>query len=323
MRLVPLLIAAIATCCSQQSIQESSAKLASTVARDSLLEDVRILSADDMEGRLAGAPSGARARAYILDRFHKIGVQPVGDTGFSYDFPLARDGQDLTGVNLVGIIRGTSKSRQALLVMAHYDHVGVREGQIYNGADDNASGVAGLLAIATSLRKTPPAHDIILAATDAEEEGIQGARALVADTRLKSVLDRVVLAVNFDMLSRSDKNELYVSGAWHFPWLKPRLQAIAAKAPVSLLLGHDNPDLGHEDWTDQSDHVAFQMIHRPWVYFGVEDHIDYHQPTDDFGAIPQDFFRRAAATTEMAVRAFDADLEGIAADAAAHSKAGP
>ena len=81
-----------------------------------------------------------------------------------------------------------------------------------------------------------------------------------------------------------------------------------------LKLGHDDPEPRDEDWTSQSDHCAFHLVKRPWVYFGVEDHPDYHQPTDDFPAIPQDFFRRSAATVELAVRAFDRDLEAIAAE---------
>jgi hypothetical protein len=117
------------------------------------------------------------------------------------------------------------------------------------------------------------------------------------------------------MISRSDKNELYAAGAYHFPWLKPRLDAIAADARVTLKQGHDSPLPREQDWSTQSDHGAFHQLKRPWVYFGVEDHADYHRPTDDFGAIPQDFFLRSAATVELATRAFDRDLEAIAQEA--------
>ena len=275
------------------------------VSASKLLEDVRILSADDMQGRLIGSEGGARARAYLLERLTEIGVAPAIGGGFEHSFETKRDGKQVTGVNLLGVISGTGGSDGALVVMAHYDHVGVRNGQIYNGADDNASGVAALLAIAESFKRQAPLPDVVLALVDGEEGGLSGARATVADPAFRPLLDRTVLAVNFDMLSRSDKGELFAAGSFHFPWLRPHLEKIVTAAPVTLKLGHDDPALGKDDWTGQSDHMAFHLAKKPWVYFGVEDHPDYHKPTDDFGAIPQDFFRHSAQTVEMAVRTFD------------------
>src|SRR5690606_188156 len=150
----------------------------------------------------------------------------------------------VTGVNLLGVVNGTGGSNRALVLMAHYDHVGVRGGEIYNGADDNASGVAVLLAVAASLKRQAPLHDVILALVDGEEGGLSGVRAMVADAAFRPLLERTVLAVNLDMVSRSDKNELYAAGAFRFPALKPYLQEIVAAAPVTLKLGHDDPALG-------------------------------------------------------------------------------
>jgi len=289
---------------------------AASAVPDKLLEDVRILSSDDMEGRLAGSPGGARARTYILGRFAEIGLDPAPGGKFEYPFPFRRGDSLFEGVNLLAVVPGTGSSHRALLLMAHYDHVGIQNGQIFNGADDNASGVATVLMIARSLKDQAPLHDVVIALVDAEEGGIHGSRALVADPAFSPLLERIVLAVNLDMVSRNDRNELYAAGAYHFPWLRPRLEALGREAKVTLKLGHDSPDLGQGDWTSQSDHVAFHQIQRPWVYFGVEDHPGYHQPTDDFGAIPADFFRRSAVTIELAVRLFDRDLETIAAEAA-------
>lgn len=285
-------------------------------APDRLLEDVRILSADDMEGRLAGSPGGASARAYILGRLAEIGLEPALGGTFEHPFQFKRGGNPVDGMNLLAVVPGTGGSDRALLLMAHYDHVGVQRGQVFNGADDNASGVATLLKIAQSLKAKAPLHDVIIALVDAEEGGIQGSRAMVADPAFKPLLERIVLAVNLDMVSRNDRNELYVSGAYHFPWLRPRLETLARDAKVTLKLGHDSPDLGQGDWTSQSDHVAFHLVRKPWVYFGVEDHPGYHQPSDDFEAIPADFFERSAATIEVAARSFDQDLEAIGAEAA-------
>ena len=103
-----------------------------------------------------------------------------------------------------------------------------RPDSIYNGADDNASGVAAVLAVAQAFADDPPRHDILIALVDAEEGGLRGSRVLVAAPPVPR--ERVAMAVNFDMLGRSAKNELYVAGGAHFPWLKPRLEALAVKA---------------------------------------------------------------------------------------------
>ena len=196
------------------------------------------------------------------------------------------------------------------MVSAHYDHLGVRKGQVYNGADDNASGVAGLLAVAEAFKARPPRHTVLIVAFDGEESGLKGAKAFVADPPVP--LDKIGLNVNFDMISKNKSNQLYVSGAGPQPWLKPVLEGVAKAAPVKLLLGHDTDLHGKENnWTQQSDQGPFATAGVPWVYFGVEDHPEYHQPTDDFATVPQAFFKNAVATVVTATRALDDDLDGL------------
>lgn len=277
-----------------------------------LLEDVRILSADDMEGRLPGTQGSAKARAYLLERFARIGVEPASG---AYEQPFEgkfRDGKAYRGINLVGRIRGTGKSDRVLVIGAHYDHVGVRDGQVFNGADDNASGVAALLAVAETLVRDRPQHDVVVALWDAEEQGFVGAKAFLATPPVP--LDRIAMNVNLDMVGRGDKGELWAVGASHYPVLRPLFERLAAQAPVTLKIGHDGPPWkGTDDWTSGSDHFVFHQRKIPFAYFGVEDHADYHRPTDDFDKIPQDFFERAATTALQAVRLFDAELDAIAA----------
>lgn len=277
---------------------------------DKAVEDVRVLSADDMQGRAPGTPGSEKARAYILSRFAEIGLSPVGER-FEQPFSFTkRDGSTVEGVNLIARIKGT-KDGKAMVVSAHYDHLGVRGGEIYNGADDNASGVAGLLAVAEAFKAKPPKHDVIFAVVDAEESGLRGARAFVAAPPVP--LETIALDVNFDMLGKNPKNELYVSGTTPFPYLKPILVKVATTAPVSLKLGHDTDADGKENnWTNQSDHYAFGEKGLPWVYFGVEDHPEYHKPTDDFATLPQDFFKRSVATVVQASLAFERELDEVA-----------
>lgn len=286
-----------------------AAEAAPPVDRAALLEDVRVLSADDMEGRAVGTPGGARARAYVERRFREVGIAPLGPQGFAAPFSFERAGATLEGVNLVGVIRGRSDPERFIVLSAHYDHLGVRDGAVYNGADDNASGVAAMLAVARDLKARPPEHSVLIVAFDAEEGGLRGARVFVASppVPLKSVL----LNVNLDMVSRSDKGELYAAGTHQNPRLRPVLEAVAARAPVRLLFGHDRPELGPDDWTLLSDHAAFVQAGVPFVYFGVEDHPGYHKPGDDFAAITPDFFVGATQTIIAAVRALDAAPERL------------
>lgn len=277
-----------------------------------LLKDLETLAADDMEGRLPGTPGAAKARAYILRRYKEAGIQPIGD---SYERPFAfrgrGDARDRSGVNLVGVVRGTREPGRFIVLTAHFDHLGVRNGEIFNGADDNASGVATLLAVASRMNASRPAHSVVFAALDAEETGLNGARAFLADPPVPR--DGIVMNVNLDMVARDAKNILFASGTFHYPFLKAYLKDVA-RPPVVLRLGHDAPNVkGEDDWTRDSDHYPFHQAGIPFIYFGVEDEAQHHKATDDAETVTKEFFVGAANTILAAVRAFDANLEAISA----------
>ena len=104
------------------------------------------------------------------------------------------------------------------VVSAHYDHLGIRDGVVYPGADDNASGVAVILEVAAYCQKNPFRRSIVFAAFDAEEGGLQGARVFVATPPVPK--ERIALNVNLDMVSRSDKREIFIAGTYHTPALE-------------------------------------------------------------------------------------------------------
>ena len=270
-----------------------------------LMTTVRALAADSMQGRKAGSPGGARARTWLIGRLSALGLTPLVP-GYQQRFPLPRDEPNV-GTNLLALIRGTTIPGQYIVLSAHYDHVGVIGGQVYNGADDNASGVAAVLAIAAQLQQTPLRHSVVIALFDAEESGLMGARAFVAAQPVSK--DSIRLNVNLDMVGHSERGELWAAGAGRRPALRPLLEQIAAAAPVTLRLGHDRPGVpGQQDWTFDSDHAPFHSAGIPFVYFGVEDHQDYHQPSDDPETITPAFFGRAVAAIYLALRALDARL---------------
>lgn len=266
-----------------------------------LMATVRILAADSMEGRKAGSPGGARAAAYLARRLTAQRIPPLGP---EYRQPVTLPRNSGTGANLLGLIRGTRFPGRYIVLSAHYDHVGVRGGQIYNGADDNASGTAAVLALAEALLKAPLEHSVIIALLDAEEIGSPGAKAFL-DAGLVP-RDSIVLNVNLDMVGHSETGELWAAGSGHTPALRPVLDSVAAAAPLRLHRGHDRAGVaGEEDWTGSSDHRVFHQAGIPFVYFGVEDHRDYHKPSDDPGTLTPAFFGNAVGTILAAVRRLD------------------
>jgi Zn-dependent M28 family amino/carboxypeptidase len=288
------LLAFAAACASGRST--GAAQSLPELDGERLLADVRLLSADSLQGRATGTPGGLKARAHVVAAFERARLTPFAG-GFERPFTTTARGSSppVRGANVVGYLRGTERPDRYLVVTAHYDHLGVRDGQVFNGADDNASGTAALLALAEYFVDNPPRHSIIFAALDAEEIGLQGARAFVETPPV----DRAALAlnVNMDMVSHSARGELYAAGTHHTPALRPIVERVAARAPVKLLIGHDSPSLpATDDWTTQSDHGAFHAARIPFVYFGVEDHPDYHKPSDDFGTITPAFYVAAART---------------------------
>ena len=306
-RLLQFLICGVlvVTCVAPAGVQTA------TIDGAQLLRDLTTLSADDMEGRLPGTPGGAKARAYILRRFKEAGIQPIGD---SYERPFSfrgrGDSADRGGVNIVGVVRGRREPGRFLVITAHFDHLGVRDGQVFNGADDNASGVAALLAVAARVSAAKPEHSVVFAALDAEESGLNGAKAFMSNPPVAR--DAIAMNVNLDMVARDEKNILFASGTFQNPFLKAYLKSVA-RPPVVLRLGHDGTNPKEDDWSKDSDHYPFHEAGIPFIYFGVEDEAQHHKATDDAETVTKEFFIGAANTILAAIRTFDANLEAIAA----------
>jgi len=272
-----------------------------TVPRiDHLMATVSILAHDSMMGRQVGSEVNGVVAQWLTDALGDLGIAPAAE---DYQVPFAWDGG--SGTNVLGRIRG-SEGTSLIVLTAHFDHVGVREGEIFNGADDNASGTAAVLEIARLLVERPPAADVLVAFLDAEEVGLQGARALVSDP--PAPFPESTLNVNLDMVARS-AGTLWAAGAYHTPALGPVLEAVVTNAPLTLRLGHDRPNAPEgDDWTSSSDHGPFHEAGIPFVYFGVEDHPDYHRSTDDVEQIIPAEFEASVATIYAAIRTLDAAL---------------
>ena len=309
------LVLAVVVAAAQQTAQPV---IPSTVVKSTeLLRDLQVLSADDMQGRRMGTPGGLKAQAYVESRFKAVGLAPIGQT-FLRPFvaPTMTGLGAIHGANVVGRIDGTVRPERYLVVSAHYDHVGMRNGQIFNGADDNASGTAALFAIASHFRRHPPANSLLIVAFDGEEAGLAGSRAFVK----ASPVDRAAirLNVNADMIGRDDSDTLWVTGTRQQPFLKPFVQRVAARAPIRLVMGHDDPTRpGEDDWTADSDQYAFLEAGIPALYVGVSDERYHHRASDDFETMTLPFYVRAVETVIRLVEEFDRGIDAVAAAGAA------
>jgi glutamate carboxypeptidase len=296
------------------SAGQAASRAAARVDATRLMDDLRALAAPDMEGRLTGSAGWKRAQTRILERFKQLGLQPLNgshEQKFSFTRTRGRTTEEIPdATNLMGVVPGTRERDQYVLVTAHYDHLGLRDGRTFHGADDNASGVAALLAIAQWFAANPAPVSIGFVAFDAEEQGLRGARHFVASPPID--LRRITAVVNMDMIGRGDKNVIFVAGTSRFPSLKAPVTAAAAGRPITVRFGHDRPGVpGEDDWTNSSDHGAFVGGGTPFLYFGVEDHADYHQPSDTADKIPRAFFVAATELVLDTVRRI-ADLRTVA-----------
>ena len=283
---------------------------AQNLVSDQLLKDVETLSLDSYEGRKTGTKGAEMARTYLTRRLQKIGLKPYpGFSSYEQSFEIKgrNGGATIEGKNLIAYISG--KTDNVIVISAHYDHIGVIKNEVFNGADDNASGVAGLLQFAKHFSKNKPNNTLIFAIFDAEEMGLLGAKAFVAKPPV--ALEKIKLNINMDMISHNDKGELYAAGTFKYPQLKGYL--VTTNPKLKLLLGHDDPKMGQDDWTNQSDQGAFNAKNIPFIYFGVEDHKDYHKASDEYQNINKTFFIDAANTIQSVIVNIDKqrDIQAI------------
>lgn len=261
-------------------------KMLFNVDSASLIDHLAYLSSAEMAGRETGTPGNQLAREYIVKVFDSLQIDKIGNS-YLQTFPVGHDSSN-QGTNIMGVIKGHQFEDNYIVITAHYDHLGTRNGDIYYGADDNASGTAALLAMARYFKQHQPKHSILFIAFDAEEKGLQGSKYFVKHAPIP--LSAIAANVNMDMVSRNDSNEIYASGTKHYPYLKKYVDSIQAYTPVNILFGHDGEKTGVHDWTNQSDHFPFHQNQIPYLYFGVEDHADYHRPGDTFDKVNKSFY---------------------------------
>ncbi len=253
-----------------------------------LLEIQKTLASDAFKGRATG--NNKEAQNLITNYFNRIGLYKLTD---NYSIPFTFIDEDTKkereGINIVGYVKGKINPDKYIVIGAHYDHIGIINDTIYNGADDNASGTSALLFLANYFSKNKPKHSIVFAAFDAEELGLHGSKAFVDKPYIP--LKDIKLNINFDMISRNPANEIYVVGTYPFPQFKSTIATVAKTSSLNVSYGHDNPNDKIKDyWMHSSDNAPFFEKGIPNITFSEEDHPGYHKATDDYDVTNHDFY---------------------------------
>lgn len=274
------------------------------------IDVVRYLSADALQGRFAGSSGEVCAGGYIAARFEALGLAPGAGDGFFQELALASATQPHapggTGRNVIAMLPGSDPELAGSVVVigAHYDHLGFGEfgstgtlGEIHNGADDNASGVAAMLEAARLLAEGPrPARSILFIAFTGEELGLIGS-SYYAHNPVVS-LNRTLAMVNLDMVGRLNDGAMIVYGMGTAPeW---REIVPAANEGLDIPLAYEEAGYG------PSDHTSFYAADIPVLHFFTNVHRDYHRETDDWEFIDEAGLERIARfTAEIAGRLAD------------------
>lgn len=263
-----------------KSLVKTPSRILDSIA---IIHDLEYLASDACEGRRPGSAGHNRAVERVMTRMREAGLDSFNNTlrqvfTGKYKNPSAK------GENIIGWLKGTQYPDRYIVISAHYDHLGKQGGQIYYGASDNASGTACILALANYFRQNPHPYSLIFAAFDREETGLEGAHSFVNQLPPPITISNIKFNLNIDMIARNDNNEIFACGINHYPSFAYAVREVQYKTNAKLLMGHDKGSR-HEDWTRQSDHFAFHEKQIPFLYIGVEDHPDYHAPTDTYDKI--------------------------------------
>ena len=266
------------------------------VAENKIKDDVTFLADDQLEGRQTGTQGEVLASHYLIKRFEAIGIQPKGTKGYlqSFSFKPKTDphrevefttnaDSTITGHNVIGYIDNNAKT--TVVIGAHYDHLGyggegslyrAKDKAIHNGADDNASGVAVMLHLASRLKvKNEQAtikdkNNYLFMAFSGEEMGLLGSNYFSKNPTIEA--ESINYMINMDMVGRMKADStLAVYGTGTSPMFKQTLKSNNDKFRL----------VENESGVGPSDHTSFYLIDIPVLHFFTGQHEDYHKPGDD------------------------------------------
>lgn len=264
---------------------------AQKIEESSIRKHIKVLSSDSLQGRFTGSEGERMARAYIEKEFKKLKLQPKGtDKGYSQSFSfkggMHGTGPEGTAYNIVGYL--DNKADKTIIIGAHYDHLGLGEngssldanpqGKIHNGADDNASGVAGVLELARYFKnnKVKESSNFLFICFSGEELGLFGSKYYSENPTIN--LSSANYMINMDMIGRLNPTTktITVSGSGTSPVWETLLKNMSTP---ELSIKTDSAGVG------PSDHTSFYLKNIPVLHFFTGSHSDYHKPSDDWDKI--------------------------------------
>jgi hypothetical protein len=258
---------------------------------DKIKEDVAFLASDKLEGRQTGTKGEKAAAKYIVARFEELGLKPKGTEGYlqpfnftpktnphdEVKFTSVAEDSSIVGTNVIGYIDNNAEN--TVVIGAHYDHLGYggdgslyrgKEKAIHNGADDNASGVAMMLNLASKLQNSDTHNNYLFMAFSGEEMGLLGSNYFVKHPTIDH--KKINYMINMDMVGRLKADStLAVYGVGTSPVFK---QIIETR-------GHNFKIIENESGVGPSDHTSFYLDNVPVLHFFTGQHEDYHKPSDD------------------------------------------
>jgi hypothetical protein len=285
-------------------------KFMNTITAEKLKTRLYVIASDEMEGRDTGSKGQKKAGKYLIDQYKKCKISfPKGASNYYQPIPAAylnakRNENLPDSENIWAYIEGSEKPNEVLVISAHYDHVGVKNGDVYNGADDDGSGTVAVLQIAEAFQKAKkaghgPKRSILFLHVTGEEHGLHGSR-YYSEHPLFPVANTIA-DINIDMIGRRDfdhpdtNNYVYVIGADR---LSSDLHNITVAqndkfTKLDLDFKFNNPkDPNH--FYERSDHYNFAKFGIPAVFLFNGVHADYHQKTDEVDKIEFDALAKRA-----------------------------
>jgi len=298
---------------------------ADRVTSDDVQGIIAVLAADSLEGRGTGTRGSAKAARFIADWFTRAGLEPAGDSGFVQRVPMARAataGQGapvvlldsfealdtvparrrLPGGNVVGVVRGSDPALrdEAVLVDAHYDHLGIGRpvdgDSIYNGADDDASGTAAVMLVARELASGPrPRRTVVFLASTGEEVGLVGTRWYIKHPVVP--IPHTVANLEVEMIGRPDSLAGGPGRGWLTGYDRSTMGDMLRAAGIPLV-ADPRPE---QHFFERSDNIAFAWLGVPaHTLSSFNLHTDYHQPSDEASRVD---YAHMARVIEAAIRA--------------------
>ena len=239
--------------------------------------DVRFLASDEMKGRNNGTPEGAAAADYVAKQMKEAGLKPAGENGTWFqELPKGR------GRNVIGAFPGTSG--RWIVIGAHHDGLGIRKGEVHNGADDNASGVAVILEVARRLEDSYFRHGLLVCSFEAEEDGLVGSSHFVKSGLYP--VESIVAMICLDLVGGSflpgDERRVFALGAEcsqelsrHIDWLRYREGPLQIERAGIYAIEPAGPIMA------RSDYSPFRLKKVPFVFFSTGTPWYYHTAHDD------------------------------------------